>query len=196
VCAGGKRPEEAVRGGSDIAEWRAMKSMEYVMECACGCGGKPVKGNFLPGHDQRLRADIERRVGGLIALRMLVEAAEYFVAGDVGSSQFNGMVKDLFQNNETHQWPAGGQRPKPAIRGSISTGSSSETLWNHHLSIARGKMLSAGFWLKDWSTLHLGTSFERLTRWRLQPMHSGARTQVTARCLYLPGVGIAMISLG
>jgi len=72
------------------------------MECACGCGEKPVGGHFLPGHDQRLRADLERRVGGLIALRMLVEAAEYFVAGDVGSSQFNSMVKDLFQNKEVH----------------------------------------------------------------------------------------------
>lgn len=70
------------------------------MECACGCGEKPIKGNFLPGHDQRLRVDLEQRVGGLIALRMLVEAAEYFVARDIGSSQFNGMVKDLFQNGE------------------------------------------------------------------------------------------------
>lgn len=71
------------------------------MECGCGCGAKPVKGNFLPGHDQRLRADLERRVGGLIHLRMLVEAAEYFVAGDVGSSQFSGMVKDLLQNKDS-----------------------------------------------------------------------------------------------
>lgn len=70
---------------------------EDFMECACGCGGKPVKGHFLPGHDQRLRTDLERRVGGLIELRMLVEAAEYFVAGDLGSSQFSGMVKELFQ---------------------------------------------------------------------------------------------------
>ena len=71
------------------------------MECACGCGEKPVNGNFRPGHDQRLRADIERRVGGLIALRMLVEAAEHFVEGNVGSSQFNGMVKELFRNRES-----------------------------------------------------------------------------------------------
>jgi len=71
------------------------------MDCACGCGERPVKGHFLPGHDQRLRADLERRVGGLIALRMLVEAAEHFVAGDVRGSQFDGMVKDLFQNRET-----------------------------------------------------------------------------------------------
>jgi hypothetical protein len=70
------------------------------MECACGCGEKPVKGHFRPGHDQRLRTDLERRVGGLIALRMLVEAAEYFVGGDVGSAQFSGMVKELFQNKQ------------------------------------------------------------------------------------------------
>lgn len=70
------------------------------MECACGCGAKPAKGNFLLGHDQRLRVDLERRVGGLIHLRMLVEAAEYFVAGDLGGSQFNGMVRELLQSKE------------------------------------------------------------------------------------------------
>jgi hypothetical protein len=70
------------------------------MECACGCGGRPVAGNFLPGHDQKLRIDLERRVGGLIQLRMLVEAAELFVEGSVGNSQFNGMVKELFRNRE------------------------------------------------------------------------------------------------
>ncbi len=71
------------------------------MECACGCGIVPANGNFLPGHDQRLRTDLERRVGGLISLRMLVEAAEHFVEGNVGSSQFNGMVKELFRNRES-----------------------------------------------------------------------------------------------
>lgn len=70
------------------------------MECACGCGGKPVEGKFLPGHDQRLRADLERRVGGLIQLRVLVEAAEYFADGSIGSSMFNSMVKDLLQDRD------------------------------------------------------------------------------------------------
>lgn len=70
------------------------------MECACGCGGTPSGGNFLPGHDQRLRANLERRVGGLINLRMLVEAAENFVEGEVGSHQFNGMVRELLHNRK------------------------------------------------------------------------------------------------
>jgi hypothetical protein len=60
----------------------------------------PARGEFVPGHDQRLRADLERRVGGLISLRMLVEAAEHFVQGNVGSYQFNGMVKELLQKRE------------------------------------------------------------------------------------------------
>ena len=67
------------------------------MECACNCGGTTAGGDFLPGHDQRLRADLERSVGGIINLRMLVEAAEHFVEGSVGSYQFNGMVKELLR---------------------------------------------------------------------------------------------------
>jgi hypothetical protein len=66
-------------------------------ECACGCGGQPAGGNFLPGHDQRLRADLERRVGGLLPLRKLVEAAEYFAEGTIQPSMFNSMVNDVFR---------------------------------------------------------------------------------------------------
>ncbi len=69
-------------------------------ECACGCGEKPAGGNFLPGHDQRLRADLERRIGGLIPLRMLVETAEYFAEGSIQPSMFNNMVKDIFRMRE------------------------------------------------------------------------------------------------
>ena len=40
--------------------------------CACGCGGTG-KAKWLPGHDQRLRAAIEREVGGLVELRRIIE---------------------------------------------------------------------------------------------------------------------------
>ncbi|MGB5520238.1 MAG: hypothetical protein WBO73_17515 [Gammaproteobacteria bacterium] len=40
--------------------------------CACGCGGTG-RTKWLPGHDQRLRAAIEREVGGLVELRRIVE---------------------------------------------------------------------------------------------------------------------------
>lgn len=71
------------------------------MTCACGCGGSPASGTFLPGHDQKLRADLECRVGGLVQLRMLVEAAEHFVDGSIASPMFNSMVKDVFDMKES-----------------------------------------------------------------------------------------------
>jgi hypothetical protein len=40
--------------------------------CECGCGSS-TKGEFAPGHDQKLRAALERASGGLLALRKLVE---------------------------------------------------------------------------------------------------------------------------
>ncbi|GLR25025.1 hypothetical protein [Limnobacter litoralis] len=71
-------------------------------DCACGCGGRPVAGDFLPGHDQKLRSELEKRVGGLIPLRMLVEAAEYFADGTIQASMFNNMVKDIFRMSDRH----------------------------------------------------------------------------------------------
>jgi hypothetical protein len=51
------------------------------MTCECGCGESVASGTIKPGHDQKLRADLERRVGGLLALRSLVEAAESYAGG-------------------------------------------------------------------------------------------------------------------
>ncbi len=42
-------------------------------ECGCGCGGITKSGDYLPGHDQKLRSAIEREVGGLAELRSIVE---------------------------------------------------------------------------------------------------------------------------
>jgi len=44
--------------------------------CGCGCGETTRgSGDFLPGHDQKLRIAIENHVGGVEALRTLVEGA-------------------------------------------------------------------------------------------------------------------------
>ena len=40
--------------------------------CACGCGGISTS-EWLPGHDQKLRAAIESEVGGLVELRRIIE---------------------------------------------------------------------------------------------------------------------------
>jgi len=65
--------------------------MEYEFQphyCACGCGGTG-KTKWLPGHDQMLRAAIEREVGGLIELRRIIE--ELLQRGiDLDHKQNNG----------------------------------------------------------------------------------------------------------
>ncbi len=41
--------------------------------CDCGCGEITKGGWYMPGHDQKLRAAIENKVGGLTELKQLVE---------------------------------------------------------------------------------------------------------------------------
>ena len=66
------------------------------LECACGCGEVPSSGLFRPGHDQRLRAELERRLGGLLALADLVTAAEQFADGALLLDAFGRQVNALF----------------------------------------------------------------------------------------------------
>lgn len=63
--------------------------------CECGCGGTPAKGLFLPGHDQRLRSRLEERVGGLLALRNLVDHAEALVVGSMSADAFADRTRML-----------------------------------------------------------------------------------------------------
>jgi len=56
--------------------------------CRCGCGESPAHGDFLPGHDQKLRANLERRTGGLLALADLVDLAERFVDGSISMGDY------------------------------------------------------------------------------------------------------------
>ena len=67
------------------------------MLCECGCGEASVVGSFKPGHDQKLRTDLERRVGGLLALRSLVEFAEAFAAGRMQSDVLANEVRSMFK---------------------------------------------------------------------------------------------------
>lgn len=41
--------------------------------CACGCGVMTRGGDFLPGHDARTLSAVINSVGGVAALRTLVE---------------------------------------------------------------------------------------------------------------------------
>jgi len=64
--------------------------------CECGCGETPVGGSFLPGHDQRLRSLLEERIGGLLALRTLVDSAERLAQGEITPEEHITTVRGIF----------------------------------------------------------------------------------------------------
>jgi hypothetical protein len=66
-----------------------------MAQCECGCGQDSAR-DFLPGHDQKLRTQLESRVGGLRSLRELVEAAELYARGESPEDAFTRRVRALF----------------------------------------------------------------------------------------------------
>ena len=66
-----------------------------MSQCACGCGKQTGGGSFRPGHDQHLRIETERRVGGVLALARMIDAAEAFVSGQMSLGDFGERVRSL-----------------------------------------------------------------------------------------------------
>lgn len=66
--------------------------------CKCKeCGENVSDGrDFCPGHDQRLRIAIEKKVGGLLKLDDLVDVAEKYYRGEIESQQFTKRVRQIF----------------------------------------------------------------------------------------------------
>ncbi len=64
--------------------------------CACGCGKETVGGVFVPGHDQRLRTQIENQIGGLLRLRELVDSAQKYASGELETEPFTMLTRRLF----------------------------------------------------------------------------------------------------
>lgn len=67
------------------------------MECQCGCGAIVLTASFQPRHDQKLRADLERRVGGIFGVRELVEAAEQFYRGESNLEALGKTIEAIFK---------------------------------------------------------------------------------------------------
>jgi len=63
--------------------------------CECGCG-EEAQGQFITGHDQRLRISLETEVGGVLPLRTLVRAARAYSDGDIANEAFTRTVRSLF----------------------------------------------------------------------------------------------------
>ncbi len=67
------------------------------MICECGCGSETVNGHFLPGHDQKLRTQLEKRVGGLLSLRDFVESVHQYIDGEINLQQFGDKTKSILR---------------------------------------------------------------------------------------------------
>lgn len=71
-----------------------------MTECECGCGALTASGAFLPGHDQKLRSALERRVGGVLALKLLVDSAESYASGEQPLDTHADQVRTIFSSVE------------------------------------------------------------------------------------------------
>jgi hypothetical protein len=65
--------------------------------CACGCDAGTAGGTFAPGHDQKLRAAVEARAGGLLSLVRLVDAVEKFAAGKLNPDELRALALASFR---------------------------------------------------------------------------------------------------
>jgi hypothetical protein len=66
--------------------------------CGCGCGGQTRGGDFLPGHDQRLRAILEEKAGGLLNLKRIVERALNETIDYQGITAMNQQIKEIVES--------------------------------------------------------------------------------------------------
>lgn len=74
-----------------------------MAKCECGCGDEVGRGQFLPGHDQRLRTTLEAEVGGLLSMRALIKAAQSYFDGSITDQAFTQTVRSIFAWMQTPQ---------------------------------------------------------------------------------------------
>lgn len=64
--------------------------------CKCDCGKDTVHGNFMPGHDQRLRTKLEQKVGGLLNLKKLVDYSSSYSNNEIPMEDFKAKLNGIF----------------------------------------------------------------------------------------------------
>jgi hypothetical protein len=68
-------------------------------ECACGCGEQTKKGKYLQGHEQKLRKDLEEKVGGLPLLASLVKVTQMYAQDRMSLDGLGRLVRLIYQEN-------------------------------------------------------------------------------------------------
>ncbi len=68
-------------------------------ECACGCGEQTKKGKYLQGHEQKLRKQLEEKVGSLQLLSSLVKVTDTYAQGRMSQDDLGRLVKLIYQKD-------------------------------------------------------------------------------------------------
>ena len=68
-------------------------------ECACGCGEATKRGKFLQGHDQKLRKQLEEKVGGLPLLASLVKVTQMYAQDRMSLEGLGRLVRQIYQKD-------------------------------------------------------------------------------------------------
>jgi hypothetical protein len=67
--------------------------------CACGCDQPTKNAAFLPGHDQRLRKQLQEKVGGLLLLSSLVKVTQMYAQDLMSLDDLGRLVKLIYQQS-------------------------------------------------------------------------------------------------
>ncbi len=65
-------------------------------ECACGCGEETKRGKYLQGHEQKLRKQLDEKVGNLQLLASLVRVTETYAHGRMSLDDLGRLVKLIY----------------------------------------------------------------------------------------------------
>jgi hypothetical protein len=70
-----------------------------MSECACGCGEETKKAKFLAGHEQKLRKELDAKVGGLPLLAYLVKVTEMYAQDRMSLEGLGRLVRLIYQKD-------------------------------------------------------------------------------------------------
>jgi hypothetical protein len=68
-------------------------------ECACGCGEQTKKAKFLAGHEQKLRKELDEKLGGLPLLAYLVKVTEMYAQDRMSLEGLGSLVRQIYQKD-------------------------------------------------------------------------------------------------
>ena len=68
-------------------------------ECACGCGEETKKGKYLQGHEQKLRKQLEEKVGSLPLLASLVKVTQTYAQDRMSLDNLGRLVRLIYQKD-------------------------------------------------------------------------------------------------